>query len=275
MLDARRLHLNHGPIDLIIRVWGRHWRAALAAAEARFQTVLIELVDELDLLRAPLGPVLLQGVIARRMAHAVAPFDVFVTPMAAVAGALADEVLAALVAGHDLGRAYVNNGGDIACYLGPGQVLRAAVPGFGAVTLDAAQTARGLATSGWRGRSHSFGIADAVSVVAGNAAAADVAATLIANAVDLPEHGAIKRQAARDLLPDSDLGGRLVTVGVGALTVGEVAKALTAGRDVAARMLAAGQISAAALFLDNQNLTVGDFPGEQVRDEKNARLQIA
>ncbi len=275
MLDGRRLHLRHGPIDLIIRVWGRDWQAALAAAEVRFQTVLVELVDELDLLRAPLGPQWPQGVIAGRMARAVAPFEVFVTPMAAVAGAVADEVLAALVAGHDLRRAYVNNGGDIACYLASGQQLRAAVPGFGAVTLNAAQNGRGLATSGWRGRSHSFGIADAVSVVARDAAAADVAATLIANAVDLPGHGVISRRAAVDLLPDSDLGGRLVTVAVGALTDGEIAKALSAGHDVALRMRAAGRISAAALFLGEQNMTVGDFPGELIRNEKDARLQIA
>jgi ApbE superfamily uncharacterized protein (UPF0280 family) len=67
-----------------------------------------------------------------------------------------------------------------------------------------------VATSGWRckgkgGRSFSFGIADAVTVLAGSAAAADAAATVIANAVDLPGHGAITRRPASAIDPDSDL----------------------------------------------------------------------
>ena len=39
---------------------------------------------------------------------------------------------------------------------------------------------RGVATSGWRGRSHSLGIADSVTVLAATAAMADAAATVIA-----------------------------------------------------------------------------------------------
>ena len=65
---------------------------------------------------------------------------------------------------------------------------------------------RGIATSGWRGRSFSLGIADAVTVLADRAAAADAAATIIANAVDLPGHPAIVRVPACELAPDSDLG---------------------------------------------------------------------
>ena len=88
---------------------------------------------------------------------------------------------------------------------------------------------RGVATSGWRGRSFSLGIADAVTVLATNAAPADAAATLIANAVDLPGHPAVTRVPARELAPDSDLGDRLVTQGVGPLSPREIAGALEAG----------------------------------------------
>jgi uncharacterized protein len=260
MLDQRRLHLNHGPIDLIVEAWGRDRVQALAQAEARFQTVLDELVGELDMLRAPLGMVVPQGAIAGRMARAVAPFSVFVTPMAAVAGAVADEVCTAMCAGLVLERGYVNNGGDIAVYLAEGQRLDAAIAGFGLVTMAADQAARGLASSGWRGRSHSLGIADTVSVLARDAAAADVAATLIANAVDLPDHPAVKRQRADDLQPDSDLGARLVTVDVGALNAVDIATALDAGEVAAQAMLAEGRILAAALFLGGQVRLVGAFP---------------
>ena len=53
------------------------------------------------------------------MHAAVAPFaeESFITPMAAVAGAVADEILQAMRRAAPLARAYVNNGGDIALHL--------------------------------------------------------------------------------------------------------------------------------------------------------------
>jgi len=265
--DGRRLHLNHGPIDLIVEAFGRDREQALARAEARFATLLDELVAELTLLRRPLGAQRPEGAVARRMAAAVAPFsEVFVTPMAAVAGAVADEVLAAMVAGLRLERAYVNNGGDIAVHLAPGQTLVASLQAggeAGRVRLSAGRPGRGLATSGRGGRSHSLGIADAVSVVAQNAAAADAAATLIANAVDLPGHVSISRRPARELSPDSDLGDRLVTTGLGALQPDEVARALARGATAAEAMRSRGLIAAAALLLRGQARLVGAFPALQ------------
>ena len=83
--------------------------------------------------------------------------------------------------------------------------------------IDADDPARGIATSGRHGRSFSLGIADAVTVLARTASQADAAATIIANAVDLPGHPAIVRCPANELQPDSDLGARLVTRDVGAL----------------------------------------------------------
>ena len=151
--------------------------------------------------------------------------------MAAVAGSVADEILAAMLAGRTLDKAYVNNGGDIALHLRPGQRSgwRSPVPATAlptASTIRAEDAVRGVATSGWRGRSFSLGIADAVTVLAKTGAAADAAATIIANAVDLPGHPAVTRVPACDLAPDSDLGDRLVTQGVGALAEDEVAEAL-------------------------------------------------
>ena len=144
------------------------------------------------------------------MAEAVWPHRaVYITPMAAVAGAVADEMLQALVKGRRLDKAYVNDGGDIAIHLTPGHELRAgifatALDGVARLTYD--QPVRGIATSGRGGRSFSLGIADSATVLAATAAAADAAATLIANAVNV-EHPAIERRPARDLDPDSDLLG--------------------------------------------------------------------
>ena len=227
--DGSRLHLQHGPIDLIIEAWGDAADVADAYRRAwvRFQPLLDELVEELPTLRRPLddempGPA---SPVGRRMAAAVRPFgDRFITPMAAVAGAVADEICAAMVAGGDLRRVYVNDGGDIALHLSPGEsfdVGLVPVPHrpalLGKVTVRAHEPIRGVATSGRHGRSFSLGIADAVTVLAADAAGADAAATVIANAVDLPGHPAIKRVPASDLEPDSDLGSRLITAEVGPL----------------------------------------------------------
>lgn len=255
LLPGGRLHLHHGPIDLIVEVFGAGRSAAYDRAALRFETILTGLVAELDALRRPLKGGDFSDPVARRMARAVRPFDAFVTPMAAVAGAVADEVLAAMLRGRDMPKACVNNGGDIAFHLSPGQSLTA-LGAAGEIRITAQDPARGLATSGWRGRSHSLGIADAVTVAAGTAAAADVAATLIANAVDLPGHGAIERRPARDLSPDSDLGDRLVTTAVGTLTGPETAAALARGRAVARPFLVRGLIHQAVLSLNRQHVTV-------------------
>lgn len=271
--DGRRLHLNHGPIDLIVEAFGDAAEVATAYAQAkdRFDTVLEELVSELVELRQPstVAQRGFRGATARRMATAALPFsDRFVTPMAAVAGAVADEMLAAMVKGRRLARAYVNDGGDIAMHLAPGTAMKAAIAGTGhgvvdRVTIAASDPVRGIATSGWRGRSHSLGIADAVTVLARTAAAADVAATLIANAVDLPGHPAIERQPASELAPDSDLGDRPVTVAVGRLSSADMDEALRGGVRVADEFVARGLIVSAALFLNGRSRVVGALALEQ------------
>ncbi len=254
--DGTRLHMHHGPIDLIVGAEGPGRAQALRQGAGRFETILDELVGELPLLRQPLAVDRPQGPVARRMCHAVAPFAAhFVTPMAAVAGAVADEVLAAMRQGTDLTKAYVNNGGDIAFHLRPGAQINAYGPA-GSIAFRESDTPRGLATSGWRGRSHSLGIACAVTVAAKTAAAADVAATLIANAVDLPGHPAISRCPARDLSPDSDLGERLVTTHVESLSPAEIDQALGVGTLRARTLLSRNLICGATLSLQGEIRTV-------------------
>ncbi len=258
--DGRRLHLNHGPIDLVIEAFGEpgEVRASYGQAAARFQTILGELVEELPALRSAASqqPRDFRGPTARRMEAAVSPLaETFITPMAAVAGSVADEMLWAMLAGRTLDKAYVNNGGDSALHLSHGQSIRLAIAGTGKgladrITIRAQDKMRGVATSGWRGRSFSLGIADAVTVLARTGAKADAAATVIANAVDLPGHPAIRREPARLLSPDSDLGDRLVTTGVGTLSEADAAAALDAGLAVAEGLRQRGLIEAAALFLN-------------------------
>jgi ApbE superfamily uncharacterized protein (UPF0280 family) len=257
LMPDGRLHLQHGPIDIIAEAFGapRAIRAAYARAADRFATVLEELVLELPSLRSMAVEV--KGTIARRMAAAVAPFHPeFLTPMAAVAGAVAEEVLAALK-GPGITRAYANNGGDIALWLSPGESLTCALAASSdRVTLRASDSVRGIATSGWRGRSFSMGIADAVTVLARTAAMADAAATMVANAVNL-DHPGILRRPAREVQCDSDLGGRLVTIAVPPLTRIDRAQALEAGLHVADVFRARGLIEGAALFLQGESRATG------------------
>jgi uncharacterized protein len=273
-----RLHLQDGPIDLILLAEGTAdaVNTAYRAATRAFATVLDQLCAELPLLRAqvtsdtpwPLDP------IARRMRAAVSPFTRFgfITPMAAVAGAVAETMLAIMTEAAPLARACVNNGGDIALHLAPqqsltvGMVSRPELPGrrgpdlFGSLTIGHADSIRGIATSGWHGRSFSRGIADAVTVLALTAAAADAAATVIANAVDLPGHPDILRRPASTIQSDSDLGDILVTCGVGPLFLSEIEVALTRGLRRAECMAAEGEIVAAALHLGGHSLATSASP---------------
>ncbi|QRG09567.1 UPF0280 family protein [Xanthobacter dioxanivorans] len=263
--DGRRLHLQDGPIDLVIEATGDEAAVRRAHGDAveRFTGLLDGLCAELPGLRAAAEadrcPV--RGQVAQRMWRAVAPFarDGFITPMAAVAGAVAEEVLLAF---HRPGitRAYVNNGGDIALYLPQGArftvglVDRPDAPrivGTSALAWDG--PVRGVATSGWRGRSFSLGIADAVTILAPTAAMADAAATVVANAVDLPGHPGIVRVPADTLQPDSDLGPRPVTRAVPALTAAERALALGHGLALARSLVTRGLICAAALHLQGES----------------------
>jgi ApbE superfamily uncharacterized protein (UPF0280 family) len=306
-LSDGRWHFQHGPIDLVIGADGD--ASALAAAHAaawqRFETVLTELVAELPLLRRPVrGPCPLQGVIARRMWWACHPFhSVYITPMAAVAGAVAQELIAAY-ARDGVRRAWINNGGDIALHLAEGASVNVGVvtdisqhapfglryrsPGAprpfdtsgrtdadasdpdASFVVDASMPVRGIATSGWRGRSFSLGIADSVTVLAKTAAMADAAATIIGNAVDIDDPRVVRRPA-NELKDDSDLGELLVTVDVPLLPADAVQAALVRGRRRADDLRRDGLIHSALLMCQQQAARVDPAPAIRVVTDTAAR----
>lgn len=267
--DGRRLHLHDGPIDLIIEANGTPQAISTAckAAARRFVSILDELCSELPLLRNQARKISERprGAVAQRMFAAVEPYCelCFITPMAAVAGAVAETILDSMLGVAPLDRAYVNDGGDIAIHLNEnqsykiGMVERPDRPSlFGSLEISAADPVRGIATSGRRGRSFSLGIADAVTVLADSAATADAAATVIANAVNLPDHRGITRVPAREISPDSDLGDLLVTRSVELLSDSEIAAALDSGVRVAETLRAQGLIHSSALCLQGHTRVV-------------------
>lgn len=270
LLPDGRWHFQHGPMDIVIGADGdtRVLASAHEAAWARFQPLLDELVGELALLRRPVGgECLLRGDVARCMWRACKPFEGgFITPMAAVAGAVA-QALVECYERAGVERAWVNNGGDIALHLAPERALRVGLyadlarlderelrEGLttdGRFDVTHAMPVRGVATSGWRGRSFSLGIADSVTVLAATAAEADAAATVIANAVDVADPRIVRRPAC-ELKDDSDLGAREVTVDVPPLPPELVRRALGAGARVADRLRVSGLIHAAVLTCKGQ-----------------------
>lgn len=274
LLNDGRWHWQHGPIDIVAQAEGDALAVAAAHETAwqRFAGVLDELVGELRLLRQPVaGQHALIGSVAQRMWHACADASravgsPFITSMAAVAGSVAQELIG-FYQRPGITRAWINNGGDIAVYLAPEQSVRVGLfadlarfdplshSGLlqtdGQFEVRADMPVRGIATSGWRGRSFSLGIADSVTVLASTASQADAAATLIANAVDVEDEG-IRRLPANECKDDSDLGNIPVTVDVAPLAPTKVQHALAAGVLRATALQRTGLIWAAALVCQGQ-----------------------
>lgn len=298
-LPNGRWHFQHGPMDIVIGAdpLGPKGEAALALAHEqawmRFEPLLAELMAEWPVLRLPVqtGTACpLQGGVAQRMWRACAPWadQTYITPMAAVAGSVAQELLACY-ARAGVARAWVNNGGDIALHLAPGQSVRVGLYAdlarlqvqelMQGLNLDGAfeiahpMPVRGVATSGWRGRSFSLGIADSVTVLAATAAQADAAASIIANAVNVA-HPGIVRQPANSLRDMTDLGDLQVTVAVPSLPVERVQRALHAGWQRARECQAQGLIAAAALVCQGQSrlLTMAATPAPLFFEENPLAL---
>lgn len=274
MLSPGRVRFQHGPIDLVIQAEGHSavLEQAYAQARERFAGVLPTLVGELVGLRCAVDPGRCNpfaGPVARLMWQACQPLadGLFITPMAAVAGSVAQYMLEPFrVSGID--RAWANNGGDIALHLTAGTSLRLGLfsdlqrsplvtgsarwpdlDGQGRITAHSGIA--GVATSGWAGRSHSMGIADSVTVLAATASVADAAATLIANAVNVDDD-LIVRQPASAVSDHTDLGERLITVHVPRLPDHQVAAALHRGQARAQAWVDAGLLESVVLMCQGQ-----------------------
>ena len=250
-----RLFLNHGPIDIVLEAFGKDKPLAYEKAKKYFSTLLNELVLDMDLLKKEVVPHRhFNNKISQSMQNATEKFyPNFITPMAAVAGSVADNILNVLVKDTKLEKAYVNNGGDVSFYLTENQTVKsslASIPNIIA-EINYKDKSRGIATSGWRGRSFSLGIADSVTVLADNAAIADAAATMIANSVNIKNHPSIIKKPAEEIYEDSDLKNLMVTVEVGDLKQSEIEDALRNGNEVGKTYLENGLINSALIELHN------------------------
>lgn len=270
LADGTTLHLQDGPLTLTVGLDASPGAVAAAhkAAIVRFRSLADEIEEELPTLREPAdhGSTRLTGSVARRAWRAVRPFAAsgFITPLAAIRGAVAEEILAAAMASADTARIFVNFSGHVALHLTPGHGFRAGLADgadlgapFTSVEVRVADPVRGIGVSGRAIDGSSRGIADAVTVLAQTAAKADVAAMLIANAVDLPEHPGVRRSEA--VLPNSGhlLGERTVVTDLAALEDGDILQALATGKAVADDLVARGLVASACLRFAGRTASSG------------------
>ncbi len=222
VLDRGRILAELGPMRLVIQgCIGQVPQMAdcIRAAKESF-SYLTRIALHRKALRLPCY--MLEGhpgdPLVRCMIDAVGMVDPHeLTPMAAVAGTISEYVAHFLVS-RGMTRVVVNNGGDIAIFLAPGNRVRMAVVngdnGSSSclfLNLESSQPSWGIATSGLGGRSLTRGVATAVTVLAQGAAIADAAATAVANASFVEDQG-VEQAAAASLDPDTDIPDKLVTV---------------------------------------------------------------
>lgn len=216
-----------GPMRLIISAFvGKVPQPRMSERGGRYAFTVLEKASRLK--REMSGPCTqIQGMpgdaVALEMLRSVAAIgDPDLTPMAAVAGTIADQVAEFLLE-RGMTKIIVNNGGDIAIRLtgddGVTVGIREDVKAHDfshVIRLGPERASWGVATSGLGGRSLTRGIASAASVIAPTASLADAAATAVANATFVRDVGVVQVDAER-LAPDTDIPGIPVTCQVGSL----------------------------------------------------------
>jgi hypothetical protein len=198
------------------------------------------------------------ALVARMIESVDLVGDEDLTPMAAVAGTIADSV-ADFLFGRGMTKVVVENGGDLAVRLqGDDPVtvgLRSGVDALEidyVITLNPGRSSWGVATSGLGGRSLTRGIASAATVVAETASVADAAATAVANA-SYVEDGQVSRRPAEEMDPYTDIPGLLVTAEAGPLSETK-------------KRLALGQAIRRAEALISRNIILGAFVAVQGKE---------
>ncbi|WP_298019061.1 UPF0280 family protein [uncultured Dysosmobacter sp.] len=264
-LPDGRVFVDYGPTSMVITA-RRQGAPAVDLAKAAFpliQDALGEIAKALSVLRQYPGEgdfSQLEG-LPRVMAEAVlATGEETLTPMAAVAGTVADAV-ADWIFAQGAEFVAVNNGGDVALRLGPGQQMRMGIlPDLNGsisqvVTLRAEDGIGGVCTSGLGGRSLTRGIANSVTVFSHRCALADACATHIANCsyIDSPR---VHTCLAGELEPESDIAALRIVRQVEALEEREIRQGLEQVHQEALRQLERGNLVSAAADIQGLQLWV-------------------
>jgi ApbE superfamily uncharacterized protein (UPF0280 family) len=260
-IDEESVLVECGPMRLVIRAWNGEQPQIMLARQAAEESIsyLERIARWRSQLSRPVPKIeeLPEDKLALCMIAGTAAIgDDDLTPLAAVAGTIADAVADWLFE-RGATRVIVENGGDIAIRLKAGETTTVGVrPQVNSrhishvIRLDGSQPSWGVTTSGFGGRSLTRGIASAVTVLAANASVADAAATAIGNACFV-EDGTVVQQPAESLDSSTDLAGLLVTTEVGELVPGTVLKAIESARQKAELLAQQKIIYGAFIALQN------------------------
>jgi uncharacterized protein len=259
------MFIEIGPASLVVEGQkdGRTFRFDRQTIEKRIKEILDDIANFLPLLKQKACRIRntshLPEVVRKMVEAAKLVDEATLTPMAAVAGAVSDEIKSFL---KDLGldMISVNNGGDISVHNKFGKALRIGIgdinAGRGTAYSLKIEGLRdyGLATSGFGGRSFTLGVADIGTVVAETGAIADAAATFICNRTDVETKKVVRRRAS-EIDPLTDIPDELVTVSVGELDRGLVLKALENGIEAAHSLKKGNVIHDAIVILGKETAT--------------------
>ncbi|MBP2637105.1 MAG: hypothetical protein H6Q72_3012 [Firmicutes bacterium] len=256
------VRLDYGPMQMTISAeddWGPMPQRARDAAQHAME-ILSELASYKVIAASPQQELPASEnwpAVLRQMIDAVTGSgDRTLTPMAAVAGSIAD-LTADWLHARGATKVLVNNGGDIAVRLTGSQTTTVGVaPAIGhnpthALVLAADNNIGGIATSGLGGRSFTKGIASAAVVAAARASLADACATSLGNATYI-DHPAVKVKLAEQLDPNTDIRGHKVVEEVGLLPTHVVEQALHNSWTQAVQLYKTGLIKGAAIFVQQR-----------------------
>jgi hypothetical protein len=236
-----------GPMKLVISAFvGKVPQPEMGKRAAEESFKYLEQVAHLrDLLgrRCTEIPENLEDSLAVKMIKSVLTVgDKGLTPMAAVAGTIADAV-ADFLFNRGMTKVVVDNGGDVAVRLQEGASVTVGIrPEIGkqgisnVIVLDSRSPSWGVTTSGLGGRSLTSGIASASTVIAETASMADAASTAIANASFVKDEQVIQRPA-EEIDPETDIAGLPVTVKVGPLSEETKAMAVSKAMERAEQLI--------------------------------------
>ena len=269
-----KLYLEYGPTNLVVEAFHKDKQKIYNYIIENIDQMLIELSSELKKLREKTkANSKFKSQIAKTMNNSTKIFlPTFITPLASVAGAISETLLDKILSKFYLEKIYINNGGDAAIFLKKNQTLKFLIASTNSllITLQGDDSEYGIATSGWKGRSFSLGIADSVTTIAKSSAIADAAATIIANDINIPNHKNIKKQEANKIDEHSDLKKKLVTTSVGELSQIDIKKALKKGAITAKKLIEKKIILTALLNLKENYVYIGKkFKVEHINKKIN------
>lgn len=181
------------------------------------------------------------------------------TPMAAVAGTMSDIARQEIFENTDVDYVVVNNGGDISFYKSKeSDLFKVGVISdisnkkiSHALEIKTDSNVRGIATSGFGGRSLTRGVSSAVTIIAENSRLADAAATEIANNTYIDSYN-VEVCLAEEIDYDTDIKGLTVVKNIGVLSEEEIDKSISLGINKAIELYERKIIKGAFIFVQNK-----------------------